>query len=46
MRNNANAVNRVEVEAAAKIRFSSKTQGAKRDKAEAEARKKVEAEMK
>ena len=34
------------MEATAKIRFSAKIQGAKIEKAEAEARKKVEAEMK
>ena len=46
MRNIANAVNSTAVEAAAKIRFSAKIQGAKMDKAGAEARKKVEADMK
>ena len=34
------------MEAASKIRFSAKIQGAKREKAEAEARKQVEADMK
>ena len=34
------------MEAAAKIRFSAKIQGSKREKAGAEARKNVEAEMK
>ena len=45
-RKNANAVNRVAVEASAKIKFSAKFQGAKIEKAEAEARKNVEAEVK
>ena len=45
-RKNANSVNGAAVEAAAKIRFSVKIQGAKREKAEAESRKMVEAEMK
>ena len=46
MRKHANTVNMVAVEAAAKIRFSAKLQGAKREKAEAEERKNIEVEMK
>ena len=45
-RKNANTVHTAAVEAVAKIRFSDKIQGSKREKAEAEAWKKVEAEMK
>ena len=43
---NDNTVNRAEVEAAAKIRYIAKIQGVKIEKAEAEARKKVDAETK
>ena len=42
---NDNAVNRVEVEDAAKIRFSAKIHGEKRKRAENEARAKAEAEI-
>ena len=45
MRNNSNAVNRAEVEAAVKTRFSANIQGAKRDRSGDEARSNVEAEM-
>ena len=40
-RKNANALNRTAVEAVAKISFSAKIQGAKREKVEAESRKRV-----
>ena len=42
---NSYGVNRAAVEAAAKIRASADIQGAKRDRVEAEARSKAEAEI-